>query len=275
MQRFNKLTPLAVSLGFFAVVLSLYPSYPAAAQTAPSIPVKAANTTKATAAAANNTISVPVTVVNTPLPVTGNVNASVNGTVNANITNASVPVSGTVNANITNTPSVNVSSLPAVQLAAGTTVGVTGGLANTSATPIFTRDVNSPSSEPFVASLCVGTGPGTCPTGSRFDYGVPATVGLNSTPVLLAVIEYYSASCVGVTPPSNSWFLDLNVRTAGSSNRHYVGLVLSSGSIYYSNQLTRLYADASSDIVAEFPWFEGGVATGSCNVTLSGYLVTQ
>ncbi len=267
MKCCRRLASLVITFGLAAVLLPIYASHPASAQTVSAPPL-----------VRNSTTAYPVKVTNTPLPVSGNLSATVTGTVSANITNSAIPVTGTVNANITNTPSVNVSSLPAVQLAAGTTVGVSGGtisLSNTSTTPIFTRDVNNPSSEPFAASLCVGTGPGTCPTGSRFDYVVPATVGLNSTPVLLAVIEYYSASCVGVTPPSNSWFLDLNVRTAGSSNRHYVGLMLSSGSIYYSNQLTRLYADASSDIVAEFPWFEGGLATGSCNVTLSGYLVTQ
>lgn len=169
--------PLAVYLGLFAVVLSFYSSRPAAAQAVPSVPVKATNTPLP------NTLSVPVTVVNTPLPVTGNVNAA---------------VTGTVNANITNTPSVSVLSLPVVQLAAGTTVGVTGGtfsLTNTSATPIFTRDVNNPTNQPFAASLCVTSGgPGTC--AAHQDFRVPATIGANSAPVLELVIEYYSASCV-------------------------------------------------------------------------------
>ena len=290
MKRFRRPMLLAVYLGLFAVVLSFYPGYRAAAQTTPSIPVKAANTTKATAAATTATISVPVTVVNTPLPVTGNVNASVNGTVNANITNASVPVkstvnanitnaavpvSGTVNANITNTPSVNVSSLPAVQLAAGTTVGVTGGtfsLANTSATPIFTRDVNSPTNQPFAASICITNFGPSCPgTADPTQFVVPVT-GANSNPVLMGVIEYYSSYCVGVTQPSDSAFLDLSARTAGKDNSFYISPVLSSG-VYYSNQQTRIYVDPGTPVHPEISREAGSNAT--CYVTISGYLVTQ
>ena len=275
MKHFGRFAHLVAYLGLFAIVLSLYPNYPAAAQTAPGIPVKAAATTKTTAAAATDTISVPVKVVNTPLPVTGNVNASVNGTVNANITNASVPVNGTVNANITNTPSVNVSSLPAVQLAAGTTVGVTGGtfsLANTSATPIFTRDVNSPTNQPFAASLCIqNNGPGTsCPADTVDHFRVPATTGTNSAPVLEAVIEYYSTSCTGLTLPPNGQALDLPVFTNEYLHRYYIGLVPSAGSSYYSNQETRIYADTNSNVSLELQ-----AEAGECIVTISGFLVTQ
>lgn len=59
--------------------------------------------------------SAPVTVVNTPLPV------SLTGT---------GTISGNVNAYQAGTWNVGVTSMPAVQLAAGTTVGITGGGGN-------------------------------------------------------------------------------------------------------------------------------------------------
>lgn len=65
-------------------------------------------------AAAPATPAIPVAVTNTPLPVSGNVNAAVSGTVNTNITNANVPVSGTVT--VTGMPQVTLSGTSAVSL---------------------------------------------------------------------------------------------------------------------------------------------------------------
>jgi hypothetical protein len=59
----------------------------------------------------------PVTVTNTPLPVSLQGTGSISG---------SVSVTNTPNVNVANTPNVNVAGLPAVQLAGGTTVGITG-----------------------------------------------------------------------------------------------------------------------------------------------------
>jgi len=82
--------------------------------------------------------SAPVTVVNTPLPVTGTLTANVAGTVNANVTNTPLPiagnVTGSVDANVTNT--VNVTG--SVGLADGTTINI----ANTE--PIATRAADAP-----------------------------------------------------------------------------------------------------------------------------------
>jgi len=92
MKKFGKI--LLIGLGFGLVTLTI------GFLTNPPTPVQGAPA------------PAPVTVVNTPLPVQGTVNAnitntnvpvSVSGTVNANVTNT-VPVSGTVNANVTNSP---------------------------------------------------------------------------------------------------------------------------------------------------------------------------
>jgi hypothetical protein len=68
------------------------------------------------AALASTAAGPDVTILNVPLPVTGSVNA--------NITNASVPVSGTVS--VSSLPSVHVSSLPAVQVSSLPAVQVSG-----------------------------------------------------------------------------------------------------------------------------------------------------
>jgi len=235
MKHFARLMLLTLGLGVVAVVVSSFPRH--------------------TAAAASDPPSLPVRVTNTPLPVTGSVNAA---------------VTGTVNANITNTPSVNVSSLPAVQLAAGTTVGVTGGtfsLTNTSATPIFTRDVDNPAGQSFALSLCFATGFGGC-NGVPGQFTVPTVVGATSAPVRRLVIEYYSAQCV-----QGASGLTLAVYTAGSANSYYIGpWLLDSTNLYYSNQQTRIYADPGTIVYLNANGAPGGSV---CNVTVSGYLVHQ
>jgi hypothetical protein len=87
-------------------------------------------------AAAAAITSLPVSVVNTPLPVQGTVNATitnsplaVQGSINANITNGSLPVGGTV----------GVSSLPPVTLSGVSPVS----LSNSSATPVFVDTWNT------------------------------------------------------------------------------------------------------------------------------------
>ena len=101
--------------------------------------------------------SAPVTVVNTPLPVSLVGTGSIAGTVNA-------AQSGAWN--------VGVTTLPAVQLAAGTTVGITGGLSNTAAAPIFVRDVDEPGRNAYFAAVCQSTetpcGGVTVPAGYRY-----------------------------------------------------------------------------------------------------------
>ncbi len=247
MERFGRIILLTLGLGLFAIALSFFPRRPVVA--APPTP------------------TIPVNVTNTPLPVTGNVNAS--------ITNASVPVSVqnaalNVNAAITNTPNVNVANLPTVQLAAGTTVGVTGGtfsLSNTPTTPIFTRDVDNPAQQPFVGTLCAGTQ--NC---SSMAFSVPLSIAATSTPVVRLVIEYYSIECFGVTAPDVPT-LYFNIFTGGTEYIYYPGpLVLSSDGNYYSNQQTRIYADPGSSVQLGF--FNPG-GSNACNVTVSGYLVHQ
>jgi hypothetical protein len=243
MKHFAKLMLLTLGIGVVAVVVSSFPRHTAAAASDPSLPVK---------------------VTNTPLPVTGSVNAA---------------VTGTVNANITNTPSVNVSSLPAVQLAAGTTVGVTGGtfsLANTSATPIFTRGVDNPANQPFAQTLCFSSASGGC-NAAPGSFTVPTVIGATSAPVQRLVIEYYSAQCQFSNAADGG--LNLEVITAGSDNFYYIGPLSLDTSVpgvsqpnpYKYNQQARIYADPGTNVYLNTG---SGVGPGSitCAVTVSGYL---
>ena len=244
MKHFAKLMLLTLGIGVVAVVVSSFPRH--------------------TAAAAVDPPSLPVKVTNTPLPVTGSVNAA---------------VTGTVNATITNTPSVNVSSLPAVQLAAGTTVGVTGGtfsLANTPATPIFTRGVDNPANQPFAQTLCFSSASGGC-NAAPGQFTVPTVTGTPSAAVQRLVIEYYSAQCQFVNAADGG--LNLEVITAGSDNFYYIGPLSLDASVpgasqpnpYKYNQQTRIYADPGTPVYLNTG---SGVGPGSitCTVTVSGYL---
>ena len=243
MKHFAKLMLLTLGIGVVAVVVSSFPRHTAAAATDPSLPVK---------------------VTNTPLPVTGSVNAA---------------VTGTVNANVTNTPSVNVSSLPAVQLAAGTTVGVTGGtvsLTNTATTPIFTRGVDNPANQPFAQTLCFSSASGGC-NAAPGSFTVPTVTGTPSAAVQRLVIEYYSAQCQFANAADGG--LNLEVITAGSDNFYYIGPLSLDTSVpgvsqpnpYKYNQQARIYADPGTNVYLNTG---SGVGPGSitCTVTVSGYL---
>jgi hypothetical protein len=123
MKHFGRPMLLTLCLGLFAVVLSFYPSHHSAG--APAGP--------------------GVTVLNTPLPVTGSVNAAVTGTVGAQQSGAwNVGINGTpsVNAAITNS-SLPVSGTVAVSTLPNVTVG------NTSANPVVTRGADNPALQPF------------------------------------------------------------------------------------------------------------------------------
>ena len=93
-----------------------------------------------TPSTANASGSAPVTVVNTPLPVTGSV--AVGGTIAVSNFPATQPVSGTVDANITNTPTVAFSGTPAVTVS------------STASTPVFV-DANGPARSPAFGSCLV------------------------------------------------------------------------------------------------------------------------
>jgi hypothetical protein len=124
--------------------------------------------------------SAPVTVVNTPLPVQGTLNAVVTGSVNANITNTP-----SVNANITNTPSVNVSG--------PVTLATNSAVLSTPALP----------ANPFVFYSHVGGGVCPLPCTVRVFGPAPSTTRLaiastiHSSQLNLAADTIYIDDCSG------------------------------------------------------------------------------
>lgn len=190
--------------------------------------------------------SAPVTVVNTPLPV------SLTGTGN---------ISGSVNAAQSGAWNVGVTSLPSVQLAAGTTVGITGGLSNTAATPLFVRDVDEPGRNAYVVYVCQNTespcGGVTVPVGNRY------------------VIEQVAGECQ-VGTGSTIYGFRLHAWLNGADNVYPVRNNISAESgggqttTGFFFQPARIYADGGTELSVAFAGVGG---SAFCGVTLSGHLV--
>jgi hypothetical protein len=173
--------------------------------------------------------SAPVLVTNTPLPVT------VQGTAS---------VSGTVNATQTGTWNVGVTSLPAIQLAEGATVG----LHSSFAMPIYTSDVDTRSA--YALSFCSEPSLG-CPDRSDLPAG------------RMFVIEQVSGSCQQ-TPAT----VHLSARLNGS---YYQYFFRDSAGAFTA--AAKIYADSigpNAVIVSASP-----AGLPGCQVTVSGYLVTM
>ena len=180
--------------------------------------------------------SAPVTVVNTPLPV------SLSGTGN---------IAGTVAATQSGAWNVGVTSLPAVQLASGATVGISG-FSNTEATALFTSDVDAAARRPLAVGLCSSSPADLCAE-------TPDSVGL---PVgERFVIEQVSGGCSDVRVTA------IFARLNGGIYTHRFPM---GGSTLNFSQLTRIYVDGGvvSGLRVQPP------AAGFCSMTLSGHLVS-
>ena len=245
MQYFARVLLLTAGLGVFAIALSIYPSHPAIA----SVP--------------GDPPSVPVKVTNTPLPVTGNVNAAVtslpavqiSGTpnVNATITNGPVPVSGTV----------AVSNFPP----AGANVIV----GNTPANPVPTVATDNPDAEPFswgqsVVIVGGSPGPGVIATAAL---QVPTT--LDGKTVKALVIDWVSVSCGQLSNPAVGVQVATNLN--GTNVNQFVPFPNGSDpSINVLGQTTRLYASSGTTVTMSLLATENA---GVCIFSLSGHHVTQ
>jgi hypothetical protein len=186
--------------------------------------------------------SAPVTVVNTPLPMTLQGTGSVTGQVSATQSGAW---------------SVGVTSLPAVQLAPGATVNVAGGGASDSAR------------QAYAVALCA-TFTGAC--GTTPD---SAALPLNTR----FVIEYASGHCVVHNTGIHGWRLTTHLN--GQTVQYTIPDKISahdgdSTTGLFSNP-TRFYADGGpADSLSVGLLDAGFTETGAidyCQITLSGYLV--
>ena len=185
----------------------------------------------------------PVMVVNTPLPV------ALQGTGN---------IAGNVNAAQSGSWSVGVTSLPAVQLAAGTTVGINGGVS-----------IADPAKQAFALSLC-----------STFSDSCGAIPEAATLPVgTRYVIEQASGYCVVRDTGIHGWKLRASLN--GQIYEHYVADKISA---HDGANTTGLFMEKTQIYV------DGGVPNGLsvqpvpqdfnethpedyCHITLSGHVV--
>jgi len=233
----SKLFSIIMIFLVFTVVLSLAPSKPATASG-----------------------SAPVTVMNTPLPVQGTVSAS---------------QSGTWNVGINGTPTVNVSSLPAIQFASGNTVGINGPVqvGNDAANPAVVRDVDNPARQPFQKLICVAFGNEANNCGALVN-GFTVQAGRR------LVIEQVSGSC---ELESGTVLVSVALGTqVGSLDvvAHFLPLPpppTPTPTVVYSssfNHVTRIYADPGSGVGINSGQFLGSTGTDAvCRLALSGYLL--
>jgi len=198
---------------------------------------------------ASGTTGAPVTVMNTPLPVTGSVNAAVTGTVASQ-------QSGNWNVGITGTPNVSITNSPTVGLAAGSSVNVSNPL-NTSnnPTPFATLDAFQPYEDQCFAFFG-GAFNKECsfkaiPAGKRLVIQeVDADIAVD--PGLKPFIE--------VTPNGIGHFLTLTFQ--GSSTVD----------IFTTHQETRLYAGQNATPFCRIS-LSGSSSNGFFSCVFSGFLV--
>jgi hypothetical protein len=217
MKHFGRLMLLTLGLGLCAVVMSSFPSHPAAAAPGPG-----------------------VTVLNTPLPVTGTVAVNNFPAFPATLTGTTVPVSGTLNATATLAPgsSVSVANTP------------------TNAIPV----VQAPIGTNIYNNECSGTAEGD--TGCVFP---PIPTGMVLY-VESASIQTYSTSgadpsVAGITegliaPPH---FIQMIAQQASSAGDSYVGQMVGTAHLPAGTPGCEM--------------FLGGTGTVTMTCTLFGYLV--
>ncbi len=185
----------------------------------------------------------PVTVVNTPLPVQGNVTSSVTGSVSVN-----------------NFPSTQPMSFN-----------------NSTTMPLLVRNIENPALQPFAFSLCAPINPaGPCPSAS---FTIPSTTSTGQ-PVARFVLEYVSGGC---NLETGSVFNSIVVSTSLNGREgayQFIPIVAGSEAgpeapivVYSIAQQLRGYADGGTDtnlfVLTTGPGFP------QCSVNVSGYLVTR
>jgi hypothetical protein len=223
MTHLPRVILLTVLLGFFAIVFSFFPRHPVVA--APPTP------------------SVPVDVTNTPLPVTGNVNATISGT-----------------------PAVTISGMPTLAIASGAAVSVNNAATN----PVLVSDVDNPAHNSIIGLCGVSGGTGSC---NLFTETVPGTTTVPAGSEL--VIDSVSGTFF-VPTGSVPNLVEVGAQMGGAPYAVYFTPVLqgtSAGNSYYTvSQATTIFCDASTGVSM---YVEAQNATGPATgqFTLTGHLV--
>jgi hypothetical protein len=202
---------------------------------------------------AATTASIPVAVTNTPLPVTG---------------------------------TVNVGTLPAVQLAG--TPAVTATLSNSSFTvansvgnPVPVYDVNEAGDNPYFAFGCNSpSGAGGCPV-SNSSILLP-TVNNSNQPIKQVVLDFVSGSCFTIPGGEISdVHLNVNNPSAGQNSAVFVPINTHSNAaqIFYAySQQTRIYAQPGATLAIGFSYDTLSGPTpppAECSMYFNGHFVMQ
>jgi hypothetical protein len=248
MKKFGKILLIGLSFGLVTFIIGFLTIPPTPVQGAPG--------------------PAPVTVVNTPLPV--------QGTVNANITNATVPVSGTVNASQNGAWNVGVSNFPATQ-----TVSFNGAqpvsFANTSTSPIFTLDVDNNGRIPFQAEFVLdNTNPGTTPgcgiTQCQANFDVPNGKRLVLEQVSAKIqgapgqkyLAFVSGATSATDEPFTAW-IELNFQGSFLNN---------TADLFTANQPVRAYFEETQPPPFVIVTSNNGGSFRAL-IDIAGYLISQ
>ncbi len=198
--------------------------------------------------------TIPVKVENTPLPVSGSVNAAVTGTVG---------ISGTPNVNVVNTPSVNATQ------SGPWSVSITGmpSVSLSTTTPLTVTSASDPSSSTFTPVS--GGANGTFASGSCQASASATTVSSGQ----LLVVENVGASAVLGAGQKLASF-SINPATPSGLTQWAPTYQTDDGTNAYfgASQAMRFYVTAGNVV----SWTADATSTsdsGSCHFSFSGYLV--
>jgi len=235
MKEFAKIMMVALGFGCTAMLLSLIP------------PKKA-----------EGTVAAAVQVMNTPLPVTGTVNATINGT-----------------------PTVNVASMPPISVGQVTLAGnvpVVNPTSNSAPVPLLIRDSDAAARQPFsYLDSCTFGSPNADTCGGAFSIVPDGKI---------LVLEDVSGSCTINGPLDFTPQLSL-VNVGSGLNNAYLPLtqynVVPSGfsQTYFSfGRMVKLYFPAPApgpnhNGVSFLVSNQAGVNSGTCTALFSGYYVNE
>jgi hypothetical protein len=207
-----------------------------------------------------------------PVPVTGSVNVS--GTANVNVTN-------TPNVSVTNTPNVNVTGLPAVQLAPGTTVGISGQPVAVTVTgppgsSLPVHDVDNPARGPFQDSFSLEIDPGkSADKNENFAVNIPANTRLAITEINVLGELPVGEKLIGV---------NIDAFVGGSASGDFVGASFHGTSpsgvifggpldIWSGDQVASLFADPGANNISLSAFRDSTAGTAHVFVQLFGHVV--
>lgn len=209
---------------------------------------------------------------------------------NVNVVNTPLPISGAVNATIAGTPTVNVASAPPVSVNFPSTENVSGSSVvvdnvegrdannNPAPQPLATRDTGDAAYEPATFVVCYAAPSNTCPA-EQTSVSVPSkTTDFNR--ITRLVIESISGFCVSVG--GSATFLGLFTNASGTSNEPASFIVENDflldppdqfGAQSFS-QVTRIYADPGSHL-GMTPRYGSVSGSITCTAAVNGHFVVS